>query len=380
MRRSLLSFCLLFPLVASGLAPADDVGSLLDRLRSARNPAEQRAAWDKLVRSGPKALPQILEAIDTPDTAVANWVVTAFDAIAEPAIKKDSKAIEVAALLAFGKDAKRQGRARRVALDTVERLQPGARNQLLRDWINDPEFGFDAIDLRLAELASAKTLPKEEAAAGYEQLLAATNDVSQARIIANRLKELGKTVSLADTFGFPREWYLIGPFEGGGIKSFKTVYPPEQKVDLQAEYPGKEGKPVRWKRVSIPEAVGGTYPVMIDLRKPLAEAEDAVGYAYTVIDMPAEREVEFRAAADDNITVWVNGEKAFAFEEWKNGMRLDRHRFKVRLKAGPNTVLVKVCQGKGDPGNPDGNWEFVLRICDAAGRGVPFKNGLPAVK
>ena len=44
------------------------------------------------------------------------------------------------------------------------------------------------------------------------------------------------------------------------------------------------------------------------------------------------REVEFRGAADDNLTVWVNGQRVFGFEEYRNGVRFDRHRFKVRLQ------------------------------------------------
>ena len=65
----------------------------------------------------------------------------------------------------------------------------------------------------------------------------------------------------------------------------------------------------------------------------------------------------------------MNGERAFGFEEWKNGMRLDRHRFKAKLKAGPNAVLVKDLPGTGNPGNPDTNWEFVL-LGFATSRGV----------
>ena len=55
-------------------------------------------------------------------------------------------------------------------------------------------------------------------------------------------------------------------------------------------------------------------------------------------------QAQMRGAADDNLTVWVNGVKVFAFEEWRNGVRHDRHRFKATLNAGKNTVLVKICQ------------------------------------
>jgi hypothetical protein len=57
---------------------------------------------------------------------------------------------------------------------------------------------------------------------------------------------------------------------------------------------------------------------------------------------------------------------------------MDRHRFKVRLRAGDNAVLVKVCQAPADPAGPDPNWEFLLRVCDATGKGIPFRIVLPA--
>ena len=82
--------------------------------------------------------------------------------------------------------------------------------------------------------------------------------------------------------------------------------------------------------------------------------------------------VEMRGAADDNFTVWVNGVKVFAFEEWRNGVRLDRHRFAVKLNAGKNTVLVKICQSQAP--NPEPNWEFFLRVVDATGKGIEMKN------
>jgi hypothetical protein len=118
----------------------------------------------------------------------------------------------------------------------------------------------------------------------------------------------------------------------------------------------------------------------VDLFKPLGEPDDAVAYAHTAIELPAACEAEFRGAADDNLQVWVNGRRVFGLEEYRNGLRIDRHRFKVALRAGTNTVLVKVCQGKGDSATPDTTFEFVLRACDPTGLGVPFQYALPAAK
>jgi hypothetical protein len=372
--------CLALLLAAVAALPAaadDDVARLLKQVRAvgpegAGSP-EARAAWDRLVARGPAVLPALLEAMDTPDTVAANWLRTAFDRIVDRA---EGKGIDADALLRFARDPKRQGRARRLALDVAEGLRPGTRADLLRGWTDDPEFGHDAIEQALADLDRDKEAPADRRVAALRRLFAATRDLPQARAVAARLKGLGAPVSAADHFGFLRDWYVIGPFDARGMKGFKTAYPPEEKVDLAASYEG-QGKAVGWKRYRSPEAADGAHVALVNLREPLGEAADAVAYAYTAIEASEAREVEFRGAADDNLTAWVNGERVFGFEEYRNGVRLDRHRFRVRLKKGVNSVLLKVCQAPADPAHPEPNWEFLLRVCDADGKGLQFKDALP---
>ena len=68
------------------------------------------------------------------------------------------------------------------------------------------------------------------------------------------------------------------------------------------------------------------------------------------------------------------GEKVFGRDQWLNGTRFDRFVTPIRLKAGRNTLLVKVCQGPQhkDPEVPN-NWTVQLRLCDVQGRGIEFK-------
>src|SRR5262249_25450930 len=159
--------------------------------------------------------------------------------------------------------------ARRLALETVERLRPGTTRRLLAGWLDDPEFRYDAVEQLLKETASAKGLPKAKAVAAYRKAFAASRDLGQARDARPRLKELGVTVSVADHLGFLRDWYVVGPFDGKKGAAFKAVYPPERKVDLKAEYDGKGKEKLRWVRHTSPETAAGRFPVLIDLRKPL---------------------------------------------------------------------------------------------------------------
>jgi hypothetical protein len=172
---------------------------------------------------------------------------------------------------------------------------------------------------------------------------------------------------------------VIGPFDAMGMKGFKTVYPPEEKLDLAAELPGQKGT-VRWKRFRMtepPPSAPGPHVALVNLVEALGNAADAVAYAYTAFTVPEAREVEFRGAADDNFTVWVNDTRVFGFEEYRNGVRLDRHRFRVKLRAGLNTVLVKVCQAPADAANNEPNWEFLLRMVDDSGKGIERQSKLP---
>jgi hypothetical protein len=368
-------------LLLAGPARADEVDDLLKDLRAVKangsGAARARAAYDRLVRHGPKVLPRILAAMDTPEPVAANWLRLAFDAIVEPEIKSGGKAIDADALLAFVRDAKKEGRARRFGLDVVERLRPGTRGKLLPGWIDDPEFGFDAIERLLERIRKEGKGPKDRIVADLRRAFAGSRDLDQARAIAALLRDRGVTVNVAEHLGFLGEWYVVGPFDANGRKGFKTVYPPERKVDLDAVMDGQKGKKLRWHRLSLPDSPRARFPIFVDLTKPLGNADDAVAYAWTAFRVPTARTVEFRGAADDNLTVWVNGKRVFGFEEYQNGVRLDRHRFRVPLRAGVNTVLLKVCQAPLDPDNPAPNWEFLLRIIDpTTGRGVVFPTTL----
>ncbi len=374
----------LVAVLAAGLAPtaaarpAASAGTDLKTVASqGRGTSEGRAAWDRLVKAGPGLLPQILAAMDGKDTVAANWLRTAFDRIAEQALQADrGRGIPVDSLLAFARDSRHAGRARRLALEVVERLRPGTSERLYPGWLDDPEFRYEAVAVVLKEAdALAGAGKKDLARAAYRKAFAAVRDLQQAKKVAVGLHKLGDPVSVADHLGFLTDWYVIGPFDAMGMKGFKTVYPPEHKVDPHEELPGKEGK-VRWKRFRVkepPPSAGGPHVALVNLREPLGDAEDAVAYAYTEFTLPAARAAEFRGAADDNFTVWVNGKRAFGFEEYKNGVRFDRHRFRVKLKAGRNTVLVKVCQA---PANPEPNWEFLLRVVDETGKTIGFKSAL----
>src|SRR5262249_39587442 len=227
LRRFAVALVLLLSAIPAAVhgADRDDVAALLKQIKAvgkegAGSPAA-RAAWDRLVERGPVMLPDILEAMDTSDTAVVNWLRTAFDRIVDRALQDGGKKIDIKTLRAYVENPKKPGRARRLALEVVERLQPGATRRLAGGWLDDPEFRYEAVELALEDGDGlAKQGKKDQALARYRDVFAASRDVQQVRAAAVRLKDAGVQVSVARHLGFLTDWYVIGPFDARGMKGF----------------------------------------------------------------------------------------------------------------------------------------------------------------
>jgi hypothetical protein len=110
-------------------------------------------AVDALVAAGPKALPAILAAIPTADVVKANWLRAAFNRILDDAVR-EKKPLPADELLSFVNDKTKPGRSRRLALEAVEKVTPGTTAKVIDAGLNDPEFGADAVAVRMGKAAS----------------------------------------------------------------------------------------------------------------------------------------------------------------------------------------------------------------------------------
>lgn len=337
-----------------------------------------RTAWKRLAQAGPEAVPLLLEAMDTPSVVSANWFLTALDQVL--AQEKGPTRIDLDRVLAFARDQKRQGRARRVAMEIVDHHRPGTLDKLLPGWLDDPEFRPEALALLHNEAGKSLVAgKKDQAIKQFRMAFLHSRDIEQARKPAAALLDLGVEVSIARHLGFLTRWHLIGPFDSRGNKGFHLSYPPEKKVDLKETLPGKD-RQLTWKSYLVQEPspkVNAKHVALVNLAetRALGNADDAIGFAFTEFTLSKAQKGEFRGAADDNFTIWVNGKRVFGFEEYRNGIRFDRHRFAVDLLAGKNTVLVKVAQTPAP--NPEPNWEFILRVVDESGKGLLFDAPTP---
>src|SRR5713226_10395831 len=112
-------------LAADTSSQKDPLTLLLREIKAVANghteaSSKARAAWEKVVATGPAALPRVLEAMDQPDPVVANWLRTAFDRVAEEALQHKEKPVDPQPLLNFATNPRRHGPARRLALELVE--------------------------------------------------------------------------------------------------------------------------------------------------------------------------------------------------------------------------------------------------------------------
>lgn len=332
--------------------------------------AAARAARDELAKHGVEILPPLLVAMDTSNAVAANWYRTVYEEIVSREQKRDGTTWPIEFLKDYVSDAKRVGKPRRLVLALLDRLEPAFREQWLPTRLDDAEFRYEAVGLALS--AGDRALKNKDdatAKAEFRKAFEAARDSTQVTQVAAKLKSLGEPADAVSHLGLVVDWWLVGPFDAPQKTGFAKVFEPEKEVDLHAKYRGQGGEEIAWKRHRETDTLG-----QLDLNKQLGATREAVGYAYSEIDVPREQAAQVRCGADDNCSVWLNGEKVFAREQWLNGTRFDRFIAPITLKKGRNTLLVKVCQGPQhkDPEVPN-NWSLQLRLCDEQGRGMEFK-------
>lgn len=337
---------------------------------------EAKRACSQLARHDITILPRVLEAMDTENIVAANWLRTVYEQIIDRELSKDSRTQPVAFLKEYAGDSRRQGRVRRQALATLDRVEPAFRDQFIAAQLDDPEFRSDAVAAALKRAGEAQKRGESAGAKdGYYAAFRHARDSTQITTAADGLAALGEKVSVVEHMGFVTDWYLLGPFAAPGMTGFDASFPPEKEVDLQSEFDGKDGNRIRWLRHHTADRLAS-----IDLVQAIAPVAEAVAYAYTELNATESKDVQIRCSADDNLSVWLNGEKVFGRAQWLNGTRLDRFTVPARLKQGTNRLLVKICQGPQHKDPTVGNaWTMQLRVCMPDGAAAGFSSALPPI-
>jgi hypothetical protein len=347
-------------------APSRELAAALKSVRAVgpegQGNAAASAAWPKVAGADIKSLPSVLGAMDGANDYALNWLRTAVDAISSRALE-DGERLPLADLNKFLADTRHHPRARRLAYELIARVDTTASQRLLPTFLNDPsnELRRDAVQQVIEQATKALDAPrKDEAIASFRKALAQARDPDQIDAVAKKLRELGQTVDLQQTFGWVTKWKLIGPFDNTGGKGFDIVYPPEQVIDLKAEYDGKTNK-VRWVDTVSTNDYG-----LIDFNKPLGQLKGVAGYATTEFFSDKARPVEIRLGCKNGWKVWLNGKFLFGRDEYHRNMEIDQYRLASQLRPGRNVILVKCCQNEQIE-DWTVEWEFQMRLTDAQG-------------
>jgi hypothetical protein len=338
----------------------DQIAIVLQVGKEGTGHAPAVAALKQLDQQPTTALIPLLQGIDRANPLAANWLTGAFEAVADRAIKAGT-GLPQQELEAFALDRSRVPQARRLAYIWLTRVDSTAAERLVPGMLDDPaaEFRRQAVQ-RLIDSAEKEAGKSREL---YLQAFQAARDPDQLDLTFDKLTELGEKVDLKQQLGLISGWWLIGPFDHRKGIGFNAVYPPEQQIDLQAKYPGMEGE-IGWVKKESDQR-----HAILDLTKLLAPHKGAVVYAFHEFNVDKDQDVEFRLGTPNGWKLWVNGELAFAHEEYHQSMRLDQYRAKARLKAGRNRVLLKICQNEQTEDWAQ-RWEFQVRVCDPTGTAV----------
>ncbi len=148
---------------------------------------------------------------------------------------------------------------------------------------------------------------------------------------------------------FITDWLVLGPFDNANDEGYDRVYPPEEKLDFDAEYEVAKGKAKWEKLVAHPNG-------FVNLDTHFSPNEWVVSYAYVEVVSPKERDTELLIGSDDGVKVLLNG-KLVHDNHRHRAWRRDQDRIKIHLTKGTNALLIKVDEGVG-------GWGFSARIID----------------
>jgi hypothetical protein len=344
---------------------------LLDVGREGQGNIAALTAWQVIAAADAEALPDVLASLDRAEPQGANYIASAAETIVERTLRERNP-LPIAGLKKFVRDTGHAPRARRLAFEWLTSTDETAAAAMIPGFLYDPspELRREAVARLLNEAAAKKGAHADDQALRtlYREALSGACDLDQVKTVKSELERLGEKVDLARHFGFITSWYVIGPFDNRGEKAFDAVYPPEQNIDLTAEYEGKprdgQTRTVAWRPATTQDEFG-----ILDLNKAIGQENGVVGYSWTEFWSDRERPAELRLGRDNAAKLWLNGQIIHEHRVYHSGSEMDQFVGRGTLKQGRNTILVKALQNEQKEEWAQG-WGFQLRVCDSAGQAI----------
>ena len=351
-------------LAAAIIAPcchADDIATLKGVGAGSKGTAEAQAARDKLVEGGARNLIPLLKAFEGSPRLTTNWLRSTFETIADAEIKA-GRSLPKGDFLEFIHDTSQSPAARRLAYEWLLKRTPELADELIPKMLLDPspDFRRDAV-ARLIEESGEVDGDKKTAA--LQQAMKGAVHEDQVKTISKALRDAGIEVNIQQHFGFLPQWKIIGPFDNKEMKGYPVEYPPEKALDLAAEYDGQLGK-VKWEPIDTSDDYG-----VVNIAEDIENYKGSLMYATTVYQSGKDQDVQFRLGTPNAWKLWVNGKLIFEREEYHRSTRMDQYKIPVSLKAGANTILLKVCQNEQEQPWAQ-KYQFQLRVSDRSGAAI----------
>lgn len=368
MPRSSFLFCFMVLISSSLSVSADDIEQQIEKIKQVQKEGQGNLAASQAVQQLSKenasALIPILSSFENANPLAVNWLRGAFEAIASNAIQQ--KKLPVKKLEAFVLDTSKNPRARRLAYETLIKVDPAATDRIIPRMINDASVTLrrDAVQRLITEAKELeKANKKEQAKKVFQKALSGATDSDQVKTIVKPLRNLGEKIDLQKHFGFLSEWMIVGPFDNRDKKGYDAVYAPEEKIDFSLALEGKEGK-VKWKSVNTEDDYG-----IFDVAKSISPYKGAVMYCAADFHTSQKQSLEIRLGTPNAWKIWVNGKLLFARNEYHRGMVLDQYRVPVTFQPGKNVILLKLCQNEQTDSWAQ-RYQFQLRVARPSGTGV----------
>jgi len=343
------------------LAMADATNDLIQTLRQLQASDEKAqqtasAVVKQLANAKDVQLMEVLTSMKDATPIGRNWLMGVANALhTRPGSASKSD------LEAFLADQSQDSEARYTVFRWLSDDSPELRAKMLDAMLLDSslEIRFDAV---AHALAASESLAVDR----LQQLLDAARHPDQVASIISQLDKAGVKVDQARHFGFLTRWKLIGPFDNVGSDKFDVAYAVEKDWSAGSvgdNYEGKAGS-VQWVEHATEDASG-----QVDLAKVFNNEKGCIVYGATSVMAPSPLDCEIRVGCINAQKVWVNGELVIANEVYHTGMQVDQYSAPIRLKAGENRILVKVCQNEQKEAWAQ-TFVFQLRLCDATGKAV----------
>jgi hypothetical protein len=307
----------------------------------------------------------ILDAMKETNPLARNWLRSAVERVVQRG-DDAGQSLPNKELVKFLENTTNDPHARRLAYEILVAHNADFAVEWSQRFLDDPslELRRDSVQLLLDEAGKLADADNKTAAVDkLSEAVVAARDLDQITAAANALGKLGTEIDVNELMGFIMSWHLAAPFDNTDKSGFDLVYPPEKGVDLKATYAGKDAA-VKWIAHDAEAKFG-----IVDLNAALANHKGAICYAYAEFYAAAAREIEIRIGCINGNKVWLNGELLTANHVYHANMYVDQYKGTGRVKAGKNTILVKIAQNEQDEDWAQ-RWQFQLRICDALGGAI----------